>query len=118
MIRNLNLSLLILYAVSLQAQESVLRGDSLYRHGNYSKAITQYLTYDHPNDVFEKIANAYFALGNYDEALHYYDLALSAFPDDAHLKYDYAKLLSRTKKLKDAAVLFSELVSLDYNNPN
>ena len=119
MIKYVTLFLLILCGVSLQAQEALMvQADSLYRYGNYSKAVAVYQKYDDVNRVYEKIAKSYLALGNYDEALSYYDQALNAFPEDALIKYDYAKLLSRTKKLNDAAVLFSELVYLDYKNPN
>ncbi|MBA6153150.1 tetratricopeptide repeat protein [Gelidibacter maritimus] len=104
---------------SMQAQSMLLkRADSLYAHGNYSKAIETYKAYEQQDLVYEKMAKAYLALGNYDLALKNYDLALNAFPEDALIKYDYAKLLSRSKKLNDAAVLLSELVFLDYRNPN
>ena len=104
---------------SIQAQDALLKqADSLYAHGNYSQAIETYKSYEQQDLVFEKMAKAYLALGNYDEALKNYDHALNAFPENALIKYDYAKLLSRSKKLNDAAVLFSELVYLDYKNPN
>src|SRR5690606_14276424 len=100
---------------TIQAQDAQLkRADSLYIHGNYSKAIEVFKIYEHQDEVYEKIAKAYLALGNYDLAVQNYDHALLAFPEDALIKNDYAKLLSQTKKLNDAAVLFSELVYLDY----
>lgn len=111
--------LLVLVTWSLQAQDVLIkRADSLYVHGNYAQAIAAFKAYENQDEVYEKMAKAYLALGNYDEALANYDNALIAFPEDALIKYDYAKLLSRSKKLNDAAVLFNELVYLDYKNPN
>lgn len=119
MIKLCNFLLFALVSWSVQAQDVHLkRADSLYIHGNYAKAIEAFNGYENQDEVYEKTAKAYLALGNYDAALKYYDHALKAFPEDALIKYDYAKLLSRSKKLNDAAVLFNELVYLDYKNPN
>lgn len=119
MIKFCTFLIIALLTWSTQGQGILLkRADSLYVHGNYSKAIEAYKTYDPQDLVYEKMAKAYLALGNYDLALKNYDLALNAFPENALIKYDYAKLLSRSKKLNDAAVLLSELVYLDYRNPN
>lgn len=119
MIKFCTFLIIALVTWSIQAQDALLkRADSLYAHGNYSKAIETYKSYDQKDLVYEKMAKAYLALGNYDLALENYDYALNAKPEDALIKYDYAKLLSRSKKLNDAAVLFSELVYLDYKNPN
>ncbi|WP_027125880.1 tetratricopeptide repeat protein [Gelidibacter mesophilus] len=111
--------IIVLLTWNVQAQEADLkRADSLYVHGNYSQAIALFQKYEKQERVYEKMAKAHLALGNYDLALENYEKALNAFPEDALIKYDYAKLLSRTKKFNDAAVLFSELVYLDYINPN
>lgn len=119
MIKFCTFLIIALVTWSIKAQDALLnRADSLYAHGNYSKAIEAYKSYEQQDLVYEKMAKAYLALGNYDLALANYDHALNAFPEDALIKYDYAKLLSRSKKLNAAAVLFSELVYLDYKNPN
>jgi tetratricopeptide (TPR) repeat protein len=119
MIKFYNFFLLALLASSIQAQDSSLKtGDSLYAYGNYSQAIEAFKTYPQQDAVYEKMAKAYLALGNYDAALTNYDSALNAFPEDALIKYDFAKLLARSKKLNDAEVLLNELVYLDYKNPN
>ena len=119
MTKFLQILFLVLVSWSVQAQDVLIkRADSLYAHGNYSQAIKVFKTYENQDAVYEKMAKAYLALGNSDDALANYDNALNAFPEDALIKYDYAKLLSRSKKLNDAAVLFSELVYLDYKNPN
>jgi tetratricopeptide (TPR) repeat protein len=76
-----------------KAQNSVLnQADSLYSTGNFSKAIEIYKTYNSQNEVYEKVAKAYMAIGNYGEALKYYKASVEVRPDDVLLKYDYAKL--------------------------
>lgn len=109
----------MLVVLKTEAQTSVLGvADSLYAVGNYSKAIESYNTHNNPAEVFERIAKSYVALGNYDEALSYYAKALKAHPENVFLKFDYAKLLSNTKKYKEAAFLFEELIYKDNTNPN
>lgn len=113
------LILIVLITLKTEAQTSVLQhADSLYLNGNYSKAIEQYKTLSKTEEVFDKIAKAYIAIGNYDAALEYYQKSLEANPDDALVKYEYAKLLSKTKKFKEASTQFNELVYIDYKNPN
>lgn len=104
---------------SIQAQEDlIIQADSLYSFGNYTKAIKIYKNSPNPDLVYEKIAKAYLALGNYDQALNNYKQAHEFNPENILLKYDYAKLLARTKKYEQAAVLFNELIHFDYKNPN
>ncbi|MBJ7881492.1 tetratricopeptide repeat protein [Gelidibacter salicanalis] len=110
---------IVLISWSMQAQFARLKlADSLYVHGNYAQSITVFKSIELQDQVYEKLAKAYIALGNYDEALENYKRASQASPEDALLKYDYAKLLARSKKLKSAEVLLNELVYLDYRNPN
>jgi tetratricopeptide (TPR) repeat protein len=102
-----------------KAQNSVLnQADSLYSTGNFSKAIEIYKTYNSQNEVYEKVAKAYMAIGNYGEALKYYKASVEVRPDDVLLKYDYAKLLFKTKNYEMASKLFNDLVYFDYRNPN
>ncbi len=111
--------LIVLSIVKTEAQSSVLTvADSLYTMGNYSKAIDTYKTHPVKEDTFEPIAKAYLALGNYDEALLYYDRALHSDQENALLKYDYAKLLARMKNYDKASSFFSELIEADSENPN
>ncbi len=111
--------LIIIISCNVEAQTSTLQlADSLYLNGNYSKSIAEYKKYDNQNEVYSKIARAYIALGNYDEALLNFEAAIKGFPDDALLQYDYAKLLSKTKKYKDASIQFNKLIKVDSLNPN
>ena len=109
--------LLILFKT--EAQISVLNtADSLYAIGNYSKAIASYKKHHNQDDIYHKIAMAYNAIGNYDEALNNYKNSVKANPNNALIKYDYAKLLYKTKKFHDALALFNALIKTDIINPN
>ena len=102
-----------------EAQTSVLKiADSLYITGNYTKAIETYKTHKNQFEVFNKIAKAYIAIGNYDEALKNYEHSVKANPNDVLVKYDYGKLLSITKKYDESAKVFNNLIELDEKNPN
>ncbi|WP_422107079.1 tetratricopeptide repeat protein [Winogradskyella sp.] len=118
----MNYSIAILVVLNgclfLQSQNSKRLGDELYAVGNYSKAIELYKTVEDLDSVYDEIAKAYLAIGNYGEALFYYEKALKADPDNGLISYEYAKLLVRTKKYDKAKLLFNNLVSRDSINPN
>lgn len=113
---------ILLFLISIfktEAQSSVLNiADSLYHNGNYSKAIAAYKSHTDQNEVLDKIAKAYLAIGNYDESLHYYKLTVETHSDDALSKYEYAKLLSKTKQFEASIEVFNELMNVDNRNPN
>lgn len=117
--RLLFILLSILWVSSAEAQTSVLnQADSLYRNGNYSKAIEAYKAHDNQAEVYSHIAKSYVALGNYDSALSYYKQATEAAPKNGLVLYEYARLLSRTKKNKASIEVFNKLMTIDYGNPN
>jgi len=119
MIKNLFQVLIISAVTSLNAQTTTLQlADSLYLHGNYSKAIDTYKNHKNLDEVYSKIAKAYIALGNYDEALVNYENKLKTNPNDALTLFDYGKLLTRVKKNKEALEVFYQLIDIDYKNPN
>ncbi len=110
------ISIIVLKA---EAQSSALRlGDSLYVNGNYSKAIETYKQFENHPKVYDKIAKAYIAIGNYDEALLHYEKSIEANPDNALIKYEYGKLLSKTKNYNEASNMFRKLIDIDYKNSN
>ncbi|WAC01327.1 tetratricopeptide repeat protein [Lacinutrix neustonica] len=75
------LILVFIVIVKAEAQSSVLSiGDSLMAYGNYTKAIHLPETYSDQNEVFYKLAKAYQAIGNYDQALANYGHAVSRDP--------------------------------------
>ncbi|MGC6429890.1 MAG: tetratricopeptide repeat protein [Jejuia sp.] len=109
----------IVYFFKAEAQTSVLNiADSLFQNGNYSKAIQHYKSYNNQTEVYDKIAKAYSAIGNYDEALHFYKLGVNANSNNALVKYSYAKLLYKTKNFTEAANTFKDLIAIDNSNPN
>lgn len=117
--RLLFIFLSVLWVSSAEAQTSVLnQADSLYRNGNYSKAIKAYKAYDNQAEVYSHIAKSYVALGNYDSALSYYKQATEAAPKNGLVLYEYARLLSMTKKNKASIEVFNKLMTIDYRNPN
>lgn len=108
-----------LFLLNSNAQTSVLNAaDSLYARGNYAKAIEVYKTHQPIEAVYGQLAKAYMAIGNYDEALAHYELAVKAQPHNDLLTYEYAKLLSRFNKTDNALAIFNGLSQKDESNPN
>jgi tetratricopeptide (TPR) repeat protein len=115
----LSLIILTLFCLQLQAQSSILlEADSLYLRGNFTKAIDVYKKHNNQVEVYQKIAKAYIALGNYDEALLNYEKSLENNPKNDLVLFDYGKLLARVKKHKEALDVFYQLIDMDYKNPN
>ena len=113
------LIIIVFLAFKAEAQTSVLLlADSLYIHGNYTKAIEAYKSLKKQNEVYNKIAKAYMAMSNYDEALINYENSLKANPKDVLTLFEYGKLLTRIKKHKEALEVFYQLIDIDYKNPN
>ena len=102
----------------INAQSAKDEGDAFFANGNFTKAIETYQTLEHPEKVYSKIGQSYVAIGNYGEALNFYKKAIDANPEDKLLTYDYAKLLSKTKKYSEAKTFFSNLIEMDSLNPN
>ena len=103
----------------MNAQTSQVNiGDSLYRSGNFSKAIEVYSKVIDLNEVYDRIAKSYVAIGNYDKAIENYRLAVENDPKNELALYEYAKLLSKTKKFEIAVDVFDQLMNIDYRNPN
>ena len=94
------------------------KAEKFYASGNYAKAITTYKTLKDVDEVYDKIAKAYIAIGNYGEGLAYYKKAIEVRPNDVLVKYDYAKLLTKTKRYSDANTLIKSLIATDSLNPN
>ncbi|EPR73329.1 TPR-domain containing protein [Winogradskyella psychrotolerans RS-3] len=106
------------FVIHLNAQNIKAEADHLYVNGNFSKAIDAYKTLPNLDAVYDDIAKAYIAIGNYGEALNNYEKAIRANADDLLLQYEYAKLLARTKHYKDANQRFLNLIASDSLNPN
>lgn len=118
MIKRLVVLYLMLY-FNAGAQSSALAiADSLFANGNYSKAIKMYKSHDNVVEVYDKIAKSYLAIGNLDAALDNYRKSVDVQPENTLVKFEYGKLLLRTKNYKDASKVFEELIYIDYRNPN
>lgn len=108
----------VVFLIPLHAQNPKEVADHLFANGNYTKAIEAYKAVKNLDQVYSKIAKAYVAIGNYDNALTNYKNAVLANPNATVLHYEYAKLLTKTKKYKAAKPLFKNLIRLDSFNPN
>lgn len=110
--------LYILGSIGAWAQSGIQVADSLFKLGNYSKAIAIYKQNSQNHEASQKLALSYQALGNYQQALQYYDKAVLAHPENLVLRYEQAKLLRALKKYDAAKEGFQTLIQKDSLNPN
>ncbi|WP_109302426.1 lipopolysaccharide assembly protein LapB [Aquimarina sp. AU474] len=113
------ISLLGLVSI-LNAQSPALAvADSLYHLDDFSNAIQKYQEVT-PKDqyILLQIAKAHRAKGTYTDALSYYKKAITEYSSDAVTKYEYAKLLTTTRKFIKADSVYSILASDYPTNPN
>ena len=110
--------LCFIFSISLNAQSTKEKADRLYASGNYTKAIKTYKSVKNLDAVYDEIAKAYIAIGNYGEALSNYENAVKANTDDLLITYEFAKLLTKTKKYTKANQIFTDLIIKDSINPN
>lgn len=115
------LGILMMTTFKVEAQTSTLSlsdADSLYRVGNYSKAIKVYEQLDNKAYATQQIAKAYKALGNSKKALENYEKSLQVDSLNTLVLYDYGKLLFTTGKLEKSLGIFEQLKTKDTLNPN
>ncbi|MUU78695.1 tetratricopeptide repeat protein [Winogradskyella endarachnes] len=103
---------------SILAQNTKAKADNFYSNGKFSKAIETYKSLEDLDNVYDDIAKAYIAIGNYEKALDFYQKAVEANKENLLIQYEYAKLLVRSKKYAEANELFSSLIKMDSVNPN
>ncbi|MCT4630133.1 tetratricopeptide repeat protein [Winogradskyella sp.] len=108
----------LLFSILGSSQNVKEKADQFFALGNYTKAIETYKSLDDLEEAYSKIAKSYVAIGNFGEGLTYYEKAVEANPDNVLIKYEYAKLLRRTKKYSDAKQLLEKLIVTDSLNPN
>ena len=90
----------IIFINKVGAQSSTLSvADSLYRLGNYSKAIKAYKNLENSSYTSIQIAKAYKALGNSKKSIENYENVLRADSTNVLVLYDYGKLLFSVGKL-------------------
>ncbi len=97
---------------------SVSTADSLYRVGNYSKAIKAYEKLDNKAYATVQIAKAYKALGNSKKAIENYEKSLQIDSLNTLVLYDYGKLVFTTGKFEKSLAIFEKLKQKDTLNPN
>ncbi|MFC5048160.1 tetratricopeptide repeat protein [Aquimarina hainanensis] len=112
------LGTICMYITFSHAQTSVTIADSLFQVGEYQKAIALYQKNTSSPLYDTKIAKAYNALGNHQQALTYYHRAITKNPSLIPTTLAYGKLLLTTKKLKQADSLFLYLTTTYPSNPN
>ncbi|WP_179343448.1 tetratricopeptide repeat protein [Winogradskyella ursingii] len=110
--------LIALFFVCVATAQNSDDAKQLFATGNYTKAIEAFSSLEDKDEFYDKIAKSYVALGNYDQALNNYKMAIAANGNDDLLKYEYAKLLSRTKNYDEASELFKNIIKKDSLNPN
>ena len=107
------------FITKVGAQSSTLLvADSLYRIGNYSKAIKAYKKGNADNYKTVQIARAYKSLGNSKKAIENYEKALQIDSTNIVVSYEYGKLLFSAGKLKKSLTIFEKLKEKDTLNPN
>ncbi|WP_228850366.1 tetratricopeptide repeat protein [Aegicerativicinus sediminis] len=109
--------LILILSLQARGQSNDLRvADSLFSNGNYGKAIEAY-TLLNDSEVYEKLALAFTALGNYQKGMEAYEMMIKNHPENHKAKYDYGKLLLKTKHFEKASSVFNDLINVDYRNP-
>lgn len=100
-----------------RAQSSALAiADSLYRIGDYTKAINVYAKVNTPNANLQ-IARAYNVVRNYDKAMLQYEALVERDPKAQLARFELGKIYAKTRKSVKAQQLFEVLVSEYPNNP-
>tara|TARA_R110002033_G_scaffold79931_2_gene130961 strand:+ start:31092 stop:32168 length:1077 start_codon:yes stop_codon:yes gene_type:complete len=90
--------------------------DSLYRIGDYTKAINVYAKVNTPNANLQ-IARAYNVVRNYDKAMLQYEALVERDPKAQLARFELGKIYAKTRKSVKAQQLFEVLVSEYPNNP-
>ncbi|KPM31171.1 Hypothetical protein I595_2435 [Croceitalea dokdonensis DOKDO 023] len=90
--------------------------DSLYRIGNYTKAVNAYAKIGDENANLQ-IARAYASMNNNDKAMAQYQGLLNRHPNNTLARFELGKLYDKTKQFSKAVTLFSELTAKVTDNP-
>ena len=101
--------LFIVFDAEVVAQTTAL-ADSLYRTGEFDKAINAYSQAGSP-EAFLQIARAYNAIGRYDKAKVQYREVLRRDPGRSVARFEFAKLCYRQKNYSSAAGLIDTLLA-------
>lgn len=108
-----------IFYLKAEAQSSALSiADSLSAVGNYSKAITKFREIKAPNAQIDlKIARAYKAIGNGNEALKAYKESLEKDPSQVIAATEFGRLYIAQRHFKKGDSIFKSLLDLYPDNP-
>lgn len=113
-----HLSIILLVAFQYSQSQTIQKADSLYQTGDYTNAIE---AYNHLHaltpKVLAQIARSYKGKGIYDQALQFYQKALTIDQNEIVLKTEYARLLMATSNFKEADSTYQILIGQSPENP-
>jgi tetratricopeptide (TPR) repeat protein len=102
-----------------EVESYVRQGDTYFLHRDFPAAIRSYnnaAAMHASPEIFQKLGDAYLAVGNDDDALGNYQKSLLISPDDAAMHYSAGVILERKGDIDKAVGEFERCVSLDKNN--
>lgn len=105
--------------VANQAEVAVQQGDTAFLHRDFPSAIRKYgiASEKQPTpEIFQKMGDAYLAVGNDDDALKSYQKSLSIMPEDAGVHYSVGVIFERKGDIDKAISEYGRCISLDKNN--
>ena len=109
--------LVLIISFATEAQNSVVKVvDSLLLQGNYQKALEILDTQEEKTIAnFDEMASIYQSVGNYNEAINFYEKALSIKEIDA-IKAKLGKVYSAAGLPLDAIKIYEEIIQKDSTN--
>ncbi|AAK42821.1 tetratricopeptide repeat protein [Saccharolobus solfataricus] len=94
-----------------------LRGDILFQLKKYNEAIEEYKTNLNDDKNLYAIAYTYFTMGKYDQALEYFNKAISANPEDPYYYQGKAETLLFMGRTNEAYNTIKRALEIDPDNP-
>ena len=105
--------------VANEAESLVQQGDTNFLHRDFPTAIRNYINATEnlaTPEIYQKLGDAYLAVGNDDDALKSYQKSLSISPDDADIHYSAGVILERKGDIDKAVNEFEHCIFLDKKN--
>lgn len=108
-------TLMVKSAIKKSATDSIAIGDALYNSGRFAEAVAEYQKVgskeDSPKPAIARLALAYIAVGQYDQAQRLIRPIIRAKKDDANLRAVYALSLLHTRQPEEARTLLDKDLS-------
>lgn len=105
--------------VASEAESLVQQGDASFLRRDFPAAIRSYTNAAEKHvtpEIFQKLGDAYLAVGNDDDALKSYQKSLSISPNDSDIHYSAGVILERRGEIDKAVSEYEHCISLDRNN--